>query len=283
MSDGSVMLTNTLVHPCFVYTAAIHPKNSGIIATGGYDGYIRLWLHQKGFKTITTKPMFKLHGHETHVNALCFNKEGNRLYTGDGNGNVRIWASVDQDHNLSYECIKTVDTLKGVSIQSLQLHVSNRKLLVQTHGSSLHMLDTRIHRYLTHYTLPDSPWPSDSTVTDFHLQMAQVPGQFTKCSFSACGTFVFSSNSTGQVYVWMCDSGSFVNTYSIDTIPSWIHSLAIVDISFHPFDNSIAFSVWGDKQPFLIYRHSDNGPDLKRDGKHVNARRLYAQNYFWQC
>lgn len=51
------------------------------------------------------------------MNTLCFNADGTRLYSGDGAGVIKIWSSesVDKDDDqreLRYECIKTVDSLK---------------------------------------------------------------------------------------------------------------------------------------------------------------------------
>jgi jouberin len=99
----------TFTHPTYVYTATFHPiqSSSKTIYTSGYDGIIRAWTYTTHFSSDTSKPTLKLPAQGAIVNSICFNKEGNRLYSGDTNGNVKIWAQTDQ----SFECIKTVDTL----------------------------------------------------------------------------------------------------------------------------------------------------------------------------
>lgn len=83
-----------------------------IIASGCYDGHIRLWKHFPNDKSKSNKPFGKLANHGSNVNALCFGKEGQKLYSGDGAGVIKIWiAGTTPDKLLNYECIKTIDSL----------------------------------------------------------------------------------------------------------------------------------------------------------------------------
>lgn len=264
MADGSVQQTALLLHPCFVYCAALFPDveevddDQRMVATGSFDGCIRLWKYQKQTRSQSSAPFMKLVGHDSNVNSICFNKDGSRLYSGDANGNIKIWSEVDK----KFECIKTVE-LNGAAIQTLQLHVSNRKLLVQTAGPSLHLFDTRIHRFLTHFkvineqNLPTYPTP---------FGVDQIPrkshnNQFLRSCFSACGGYIFAGSSTGQVYIWKTESGTFVGSYD-SKHPGWIDGTPVVDVAFHPHENAIAFASWGAKEPVKVFGWSESTPQV---------------------
>jgi WD40 repeat protein len=87
-----------------------------LAVTGCYDGIIRVWDVKKKDKS----NIGKYSGHGSHVNALCFDKDGSRLYSGDGNGIMRIWStgpnfnSTSNDNSLSlypaFSCIASIDT-----------------------------------------------------------------------------------------------------------------------------------------------------------------------------
>lgn len=114
MADGSVQQIAIFLHPSYVYCASFHPtKNEpGIIASGCFDGHVRLWKHTPNTKSKSNKPFLKLEGHFSNVNALCFGKDGHKLYSGDGSGLIKVWveAASAQDE-LSYEVIATINTL----------------------------------------------------------------------------------------------------------------------------------------------------------------------------
>ncbi len=71
------------VHPESVFSVATSP-NGRILATGSYDGTIRLW-------DWTTGTVRVLRGHHKEVFSLAFGPSGRLLASGAGDGNVRIW------------------------------------------------------------------------------------------------------------------------------------------------------------------------------------------------
>ena len=84
--------------------------------TGAYDGVIRFWdsIPNEGIIQ-TSSPIVKLAGHKSNINSICFDSDGSRLYSGDGSGIIKIWSNESIDglkSSLTYECIKTVDSLK---------------------------------------------------------------------------------------------------------------------------------------------------------------------------
>lgn len=101
--DSSHTDCKILHHPAFVYAVIYqcHQDESKVV-TGCYDGFIRIWDKN------TEKCVYKLSGHATHVNAICFNIQGNRMYSGDASGLIKIWAEVDNEGK--FECIRTIDS-----------------------------------------------------------------------------------------------------------------------------------------------------------------------------
>ncbi|KAJ3261547.1 Jouberin [Boothiomyces macroporosus] len=266
MLDGSCVLSGLYIHPTFVYSAIFHPTltEPQYIATASYDGIIRIWEHSK-----KSEPSKKLRGHTVNVNTIVFSQDGRRIYSGDGSGILKIWSSEKLDgkkDSLNYECIKTIDTLMGHPIQHLQMHPSNRKLLVQTIGPLSHILDTRIHRFLSHFQVPLDTTSLPPTLKDNQFKITNQANsfRFMKSTFSACGTFLLSGSLKGTVHIWKTDTAGYVGSYSHKSLKSWQKdSLPIVDISFHPFDNYVAFSIWGDKEPISIYSYDESLPDMK--------------------
>ncbi|MFH2008090.1 MAG: protein kinase [bacterium] len=70
-------------HPESVFSVAAAPDGS-LVATGAYDGTIRLW-------DWTTGAVRVLRGHRKEVFSLAFGPHGRRLASGAGDGNVRLW------------------------------------------------------------------------------------------------------------------------------------------------------------------------------------------------
>jgi WD40 repeat protein len=88
--------------------------------------------------------------------------------------------------------------------------------------------------------------------------------RFLKCTFSACGNYVFVGSTNGQVHFWRSDSGAYLGSYSLESLPSWGQgSNPIVDISFHPLDHLIAFSSWGAKEPLSVYTWDKRAREIR--------------------
>ena len=86
-------LLHKLLHepPMYVYCAQFHPtaKAPHLIATGGYDAYVRLWRADNG-RCLGKLDRGRKH-HKSHINCAVFTKDGNRLITGDGVGRINVW------------------------------------------------------------------------------------------------------------------------------------------------------------------------------------------------
>jgi hypothetical protein len=125
------------------------------------------------------------------------------------------------------------------------------------------MLDTRIHRFLTHY----------------HPH----PHTLSKPCFSPCGTFIFASVS-GMVSVFKTESGRLVTAYSSQIIPSFPNA-QVIEANYHPFDHTIAFSIYG-HQGFLVFKWDKDHPELKLEpikltdkfGKHLDVEEIVKRS-----
>lgn len=95
-----------------------------LIATGCYDGLIRIWKYDPYKRFATTIELTQdddnllhtLHGHHGAVNSICFDGNGTRMYSADGAGIIKIWNANDvMESDCPYEpfqCIKTVDAMQ---------------------------------------------------------------------------------------------------------------------------------------------------------------------------
>ncbi len=76
-------------HPSFVYAAQYHPWVQKVVVTGGYDQIVRVWTLQTDDNH--AQLVQEIDGHMSHINTICFDEEGSRMFSGDGQGIVRIW------------------------------------------------------------------------------------------------------------------------------------------------------------------------------------------------
>lgn len=71
------------------------------------------------------------------------------------------------------------------------------------------------------------------------------------CTISHCGTYVFSGSENGHVYVWNSKNGQEETIFTPFCANS--NKVAIHCVQFHPFDNFLAVSHYGDSLPILFY------------------------------
>ncbi|GIL96403.1 hypothetical protein Vretimale_2258 [Volvox reticuliferus] len=82
-ATASLPHATVLNHACYVYTAQFHPVQkigTALVATGAYDGTVRLWRRYTGELLAAVKTQSGC------INSLCFDKLGTRLYAGDSAG-----------------------------------------------------------------------------------------------------------------------------------------------------------------------------------------------------
>eukprot|EP01135_Chromosphaera_perkinsii_P010019 Nk52_evm54s1992 gene=Nk52_evmTU54s1992 len=281
-------------HPCYVYAAQFHPQNGSlnipIIATGGYDHVVRLWSRNTVRNRDETSSkgemrhvsvLQELHGHEGTVNALCFDKDGIRLFTGDGKGEIKVWnspqgAKLVQDmrrssisnasqsmkyaspmsptvdlgtvHN-TYEDDNGSDGDQAFTFHKWQIF--DTLALSEIKGRAISAL--RLHptgRKMLVQTKENSIHTLDLRTLTFMAKYSCTNHSAYICrgAYSACGTFTFSGNDEGKVMVWNTETTKLETCYS-----NLQFTHPVCDVDFHPKDNYAAFASFGGNQPVYIY------------------------------
>ncbi len=227
-----------LPHPSFVYSAKYHVRVEKIIVTGGFDSVIRVWTLQGGDPT--AQLLQELDGHTSNVNSLCFSEEGEKLYSADGSGEIRIWnAYVTEKPSSSgvlkpwlFDKVIADPELKGVPINAIVLHPNGRRLLIQGRDNTLRMFDLRV-----------------SSVTQKYHGALNFRER-VRCSVSPCGSFLFAGSEDGRAYVWNTDTGDQVAMYS-----NLGYTRPVSDVAYHPLDHMIALCGLGEGHQVLMYRY----------------------------
>ncbi|XP_060065201.1 jouberin-like [Ylistrum balloti] len=247
-SDGTVRVWNLdnfdtseklLPHPGFVYTAQFHPRVENIITTGGYDQVVRVW--DVDVDSVHGQLKQEIENHKGHVNSLCFDDDGQKLYTADSVGDINIWNVYVTEKSSQkgqsgflrdwthFQSLSDPE-MKDVSINYIQLHHSGRRLLVHCRDNILRMMDLRIQRVMQKYI----------GALNFREQI--------RSSITPCGSFVFSGSEDNYAYAWNTDTGDQVAMYS-----ELNYRHPVTDIEYHPRDHMFATCSLGDNQAIVVY------------------------------
>ncbi|NXK29837.1 AHI1 protein, partial [Piprites chloris] len=242
-SDGTVRMwkiemqaasaVRVFPHPSFVYTAKYHPIADSLVVTGCYDSVIRIW--NANVKEIHGQLLQELDGHKSFINTLCFDAEGQHMFSGDSSGLIIVWDTpvkgssqhVFQHWRINKE-IKEND-IKGTPINHLEVHPNGRRLLIHAKDSTLRIIDLRILATKKYIGATNYREKIHSTLTP-------------------CGTFLFSGSEDGKAYVWNPETGDQVAIYSELCFTS-----SLRDVAFHPHEHMVSFCAFGQNQPILVY------------------------------
>ncbi|KAL6039261.1 hypothetical protein STEG23_024154 [Scotinomys teguina] len=231
---NSTSTFRVLPHPSFVYTAKFHPATHELVATGCYDSMIRIWkIDMREDAPVLVR---QLDVHKSFVNSICFDGEGHHMYSGDCIGVIVVWDTYVKVNDLQHSVrhwtinkeIKETE-FRGVPISYLEVHPNGKRLLIHTKDSTLRIMDLRILAARKFVGAANYREKIHSTLTP-------------------CGTFLFSGSEDGIVYVWNPETGEQVAMYSDLPFKSTIR-----DISYHPFENMVAFCAFGQSEPVLLY------------------------------
>uniref|UniRef100_A0A8B9LNH8 SH3 domain-containing protein n=1 Tax=Astyanax mexicanus TaxID=7994 RepID=A0A8B9LNH8_ASTMX len=225
-----------LPHPSFVYCAQYHPLNQNLLVTGGYDCLLRVW--NLDVKDVNGQLLQEFEGHKTFINALCFDNEGTRMYSGDNAGVIVVWNTKTEDrsrhgptHLWKIEKEIKESDLNGIPINSLEVHPNGRRLLIHAKDSVLRVMDLRIlavKKYIG--------------ATNYRDRI--------NSAFTPCGSFIFSGSEDGLAYVWNAETGDQVAVYSELCYP-----VSLRGVVFHPHEHMVAFCAFGQSQPIHIYMY----------------------------
>ncbi|XP_067677966.1 jouberin-like [Haliotis asinina] len=227
-----------LPHPAFVYTAQFHPRVDNIVVTGGYDQVLRVW--DVSGDEPHGQLMQEIENHHGHINSICFDEEGQKMYSADSTGAVFIWNVyvTEQESRRAFIREWTIfleirdPELKNVPINSIRMHPSGRRLLLHCRDNILRMLDLRVQRIMQNYI----------GALNFREKI--------RSAISPCGTFVFAGSEDNTAYVWNTETGDQVARYS-----ELNYQRPVTDLDYHPRDHIIAICSLGDNQPVLVYNY----------------------------
>ncbi|KAJ8399446.1 hypothetical protein AAFF_G00411580 [Aldrovandia affinis] len=243
-SDGTVRVWNVerlekiarkvLPHPCFVYCARYHPSAQNLVVTGGYDCLVRVW--DVDVRDVNGQLLQEFEGHKSFINALCFDAEGLRMFSGDNMGLIITWnmamdsgSSQPPIHRWGIEKEIEEADLRAIPVNTLEVHPNGRRLLIHAKDSVLRVMDLRILA-VKKYT----------GATNYRERIHST--------FSPCGSFIFSGSEDGMAYVWNAETGDQVAMYSELCYPTPLR-----DVAFHPHENMVAFCAFGQNQPLHVY------------------------------
>jgi WD40 repeat protein len=215
------------------------------LATGGGDGYIRVWKLESGMQTIGLK------GHDQYVTYLSWSPFDNHLVSTGSDGKARVW-NIEPDTMLlrlpyystnakwspdgSYIVAAASPDSANIFAGSVSVwNFKTGKLVFETHVDK----DENWGWVLPQYT-PDGnniivraslPWPDRTDANKYYMLNSQN-GEIIKKfdtdkdtmvlipDFSPDGKLFVVGDYEGTVYFWKVDSGELVRT--MDCL-SWVH------------------------------------------------------------
>jgi len=169
-----------------------HPEGA-LLATGGDDGFVRLWNLPGG------TPAGTLEAHCGAVSLVRFHAGGKRLLTGGLDGHVRIW---DVD---ARTCLDEISSFRG-SIRGDVAATPRGDLLAAAgvNGGEIHVIDLNTGERVGAYAV----------VGDHVRQVA----------LSRSGRFMVSNHVTGTLRVWDVTAGTLLNEGTWD-FPNFPHQV----------------------------------------------------------
>ena len=206
------------VHPTYVYSARFHPRSARVLVTAGFDRVVRVWVAETAEGGYGVQQ--ELTGHNSHINCLAFDMEGQFLFSGDKSGNIRMWETpemFDPESSTGSSGPPAVSLRRGRSwdlkkeysvagagsgggpVARLAVHPGGRRLLVHTvhPAAPLVMLDLRTGSVMQTY--PD-------------LQTFRLPA--ASC-VTPCGSWVLAGSSCGAAILWNTDTGAKRHVYKV--------------------------------------------------------------------
>ncbi len=239
----------TLSHDAFVYCARFQPRAStraplshldpalppppSLLLTGANDCAVRLW-DVEGAEVVASKA----DAHKSRVNCAAWVSD-KEAFTADGTGIIKQWEVTGSARTAELRSTATIDKaeLEGFAINSIAVHPSRRRVLLQTRHSQLLSLDTRLHHFSARYR--------GSMCSRYQL----------RAEYSPDGRFVAGGSEDGTLYIWAEETGDLLmESFNVG------FSAPLLQIGWCPHDHIIALCAYGAKQPVLLYYHDPESP-----------------------
>ena len=231
-----------LPHPSFVYACTFHPSSETILLTAGFDRVVRVWgVAAVGLNS--GQILRELPSHGGHINCLTFDKTGIKMFSGDGEGCVRVW-HMSLSRSSSSPSSEEVDTwreldrlelreMKGSAVRSI-FPVGSR-LLLHTSDGTVRLVDPRRQAVLRRYLAP-SPHPHP----------------LSRCGLSPCNTHIFLGTERG-LSVWNLESGKKTE-FSLQQLS--LPAPHISCVQYHPWEHMLALSTYGASGSLFVSKYN---------------------------
>eukprot|EP00158_Paraphelidium_tribonemae_P006872 Partr_v1_DN28010_c0_g1_i2_m57613 putative Abelson helper integration site 1 len=243
-----------LHHACFTYTAQLYPvgydedrRGRRLLVSGAYDAKVRIWKIDNesgaGVQTVTKSDQ-EITGHNSGITTLKFSDDGMKMFSGDNEGGIYVWkSSVVMDEaaglQLSLKLLTRIAMDKEPSpCTSLQIHASQKRLLVQNKAFSLKELDIRLLKFTHELHQP--------VMTSGNLK------GYPRAIYSPCGSFIVAPVKN-TIAVLRADDLEEVMTYA----PIY-NGTSSMSLSFHPYDHIFSSAAIGDQTPVMVFTRDEN-------------------------
>ena len=214
----------SLTHTSFVYAAQVHPthKVPGLVATGSYDGIIRLFDIERGTF------IRQLEGHRGRCLCITFDHDGGKMFSGDSEGCIRIWSSRFTGGlaavKTSFELLREIDEaeFRGVAVVHLSAHPGARRVIGVYRDNVIRATDTRVFIQASRF----------------------LGGRYTSLpamgEYSPDGRFVLGSGEDGKLHLWETET-----TDRWHALQHYSSELPIVGVQWNPSRDIVAYATLG--------------------------------------
>jgi WD40 repeat protein len=273
-------------HPCFTYALAWMPMNlqgtldhvrtrwstTATLAVGGFDRIIRLWnipaasdALRRAAEGLGHQPSLASESIQQgdRIQAICFDREGIKMFTGDAAGVVSVWL-VDR---AVFECtlMRQIQApASSEAITGLQVHPQGRHLLVHTSAYVARVLDLGNYSFVI--TVPSAAATSCPLPRACYSPCGRfiLTGAFTERRAHRESTGVGQSAGSAVVTAWDAFTGREVAAVSHPRMRPGL----VCDIAYHPSFDVVALAAYGPGEPVAVcaaHASVDPPPSLEQN------------------
>ncbi|XP_055328790.1 jouberin-like isoform X2 [Paramacrobiotus metropolitanus] len=247
-ADGTAKIWNSetchpnflisLPHPGFVYSAQFHPVQQHIVATGCFDGVIRVWNVSTSWNDFLL--IAELSSHSGFINCLLFNELGNELFSAGSDGYIKVWkqgeSALKVNENLanwspSHELLIPINVNTASGITDLKWIPNRGVLLALTQDEEFHYIDTKRLIVIGSVVI--------GAPVKYRLRGAVTP----------CGSHLYVPTNESTISVFNLSDGKQERQIT-NAVPS-----AVLDVDFHPSEHMLAYCGLGYRRKAVIMNH----------------------------
>ena len=219
----------------WAYTVAFSPHGK-TLASGNYDGTIRLWNAATGQQIGKT-----LDGHAGEVNSIAFSHDGKTLASGDSNGTIQLW-NVATGQQIRRPLNGHAGGVNSVAFSP------NGTTLASGSDNAVQLWNAATGQLAENYSVASNNGPVNSV------------------AFSPDGQTLASGNQNGTILLWNAATGQLTENYSVASNNGPVNSVA-----FSPDGQTLASGSNGEVQLWNAATGQQTGTLQTGDVKPVNS------------